>query len=165
MPPPATPDTPAVPYCTFRLGELLFGLEVRHVKEVSLPPPVTPVPHAPEAVVGYVNLRGHVHLVLDPKRLLGLGAVEPGPGSRLVLFKAGLGDPFGVIVDQVGEIVTLRPEQVEPRRTGDGLAEVGRLIDAGLVTGVGKPDGELLVLLDAGRFLQGLGRGDGRGGA
>jgi purine-binding chemotaxis protein CheW len=137
------------PFCTFRLGAALFGVDVRLVKEVTTPPPLTPIPHAPPAVRGYVNLRGQVHLVLDLRRLLKMEAAVFGPETRLVLFKPALGDPFGVLVDRIGDIVELRPDQLEDRRPD----ETNGAPDTELVSGIGKLDGELLLLLDARKLL------------
>jgi purine-binding chemotaxis protein CheW len=138
---------------TFRLGEALYGIDVRLVQSVNVPPPLTPVPHAAAAVRGCANLRGQVYLVLDLRRLLGMGAWEPGPSGRLILFKPALGDPFGVLVDGVGDVVRLAADRVEGRRPAEDGEDPG-----GLVAGVGKLEGELVVLLDAGKFLAALGR-------
>ena len=139
----------ARPFCTFRLEERLFGLDVRWVKEVAAPPPITPIAHAPTAVRGYVNLRGQIQLVIDLKCLLGLTPTRLQPDTRLVLFKPALGDPFGVLVDRIGDIVQLRPEQIEDQRPEDG----GETADNSLTCGIGKLEGELVILLDAGRIL------------
>jgi purine-binding chemotaxis protein CheW len=139
----------ARPVCTFYLGEALYGLDVRLVQSVNLLPLLTPIPHVPEAVRGYANLRGQINLVLDLKRLLGLGMTELGPDARLVLLKPALGDAFGVLADRVGDIVALRPDQIEARGAeGD---EAGP--EEGLVRGVGKADRDLILLLDARRLL------------
>jgi purine-binding chemotaxis protein CheW len=135
-------------FCTFRLGDGLFGLDAMLVQSVNLPPPLTPLPHAPAAVCGYVNLRGQIHLILDLKALLKLGSVRAGPDTRLIVFKAVLGDPFGVLIDRVGGVVSLRSDQIEAGRP----AETDSPADA-LVCGVGKLDGELITLLDAGKVL------------
>jgi purine-binding chemotaxis protein CheW len=137
------------PFCTFRLGEALYGLDVRLVQSVNAPPPLTPVPHAPPVVRGYANLRSQIHLVLDLKRMLDLGPTELLPETRLVLFKPILGDPFGVLVDRVADIVQLPADRIEERRT----AESGLSQDDELVSGVGKLDGDLLLLLDARKLL------------
>ncbi len=141
---------------TFRLGESLFGFDVRRVQSVNTLPPLTPVPHAPPAVQGCVNLRGQIHLVLDLKVLLGMGLTEMGPLTRLVVFKPDLGDPFGVLVDRVGDVVALPADRVEGRQADE---VEGRAAAHGeLVAGIGKLEGELLVLLDAGRLLAAVGR-------
>ena len=71
-------------FCTFRLGERLFGVDVLAVKEVNREMTFTAVPHAPAAVRGFANLRGQIHLVLDLRQLLGLPPAVVGPDSRLV---------------------------------------------------------------------------------
>jgi purine-binding chemotaxis protein CheW len=135
-------------FCTFRLGDGLFGLDAVLVQSVNLPPPLTPLPQAPAAVRGYANLRGQIHLILDLKELLKREPTQPGPDTRLVVFKAALGDPFGVLIDQVGGVAALRPDQIEADRPAEN-----DLPAAGLVCGVGKLDGELITLLDAGKIL------------
>jgi purine-binding chemotaxis protein CheW len=135
-------------FCTFHLGDGLFGLDAMLVQSVNLPPPLTPLPHAPAAVRGYVNLRGQIHLILDLKELLKLGSVQAGPDTRLIVFKAVLGDPFGVLIDRVGGVVSLGSDQIEAGRP----AETDSPADA-LVCGVGKLDGELITLLDARKVL------------
>jgi purine-binding chemotaxis protein CheW len=156
----AVAEVPSRPVCTFRLGEGLYGFDVPLVQSVNVPPPLTPVPHAPPPVRGCVNLRGQIHLVLDLKRLLRMEGTAVGPDTRLVVFKPALGDPFGVLVDRVGDIVRLRPDEVETRRPAEvpkGV-EVCPLDGDDLVLGVGKPSGELLTLLDARKLLQNVAR-------
>ncbi|HVS36502.1 MAG TPA: chemotaxis protein CheW [Gemmataceae bacterium] len=148
LPPAAVGPAPARSFCTFHLGEGLFGLDATLVQSVNLPPPLTPLPQAPDAVRGYANLRGQIHLVLDLKRLLNLGATDCTADTRLVVFKAVLGDPFGVLTDRVAGVAALRPDQIE----GSRLSEADSASD-GLVCGVGKFEGELISLLDAGKIL------------
>jgi purine-binding chemotaxis protein CheW len=143
----ATANGPTCSYCTFRLGEGLFGLDVSLVREVSLLPPLTIIAHAPAAVRGYVNLRGQIHLVLDVRTLLGQGQTALSPDTRLVVLKPALGDPTGVLVDRVGDIVHLSAAEIEDRGPAEAVAA------GGFVRGVGKLDGELLVILDALQFL------------
>jgi purine-binding chemotaxis protein CheW len=159
-PGPAATEGAARSFCTFRLGEALYGIDVNLVQSVNTLPPLTAIPHAPGSVRGYVNLRGQVHLVLDLARLLGLGTTETGTDARLVLLKPALGEPFGVLADRIGDIVTLRPEQVEERNGADKSSGAG----VGLVEGVGKGEAELLVVLDARQFLPGVRRAMATGG-
>jgi purine-binding chemotaxis protein CheW len=139
-------------YCTFRLAGRLFGVDVRAVKEVNTHTAVTPVPLALPPVVGLVNLRGQLHLVLDLRRLLGLGESAVTPDSRLVIFKPAVGEAFGVLADAVGDVVRLGAGQVERYAAADP-ARAG-----GLLVGVGKTEGALMVLLDPYRLLEAVHR-------
>jgi purine-binding chemotaxis protein CheW len=140
--------------CTCRLAGRLFGFDLRSVKEVTTPATFTPIPHAPAVVHGYQNLRGHIFLVLDLRLLLGLEAAPVTPDSRLVLFKPSAGESFGVLVDQIGDIVTLNNDQIESWRPEEPGATGGDVVRATeLIEGIGKLEGELLVLLAAHKLL------------
>ena len=142
-------------YCTFRLRESLFGTDTRVAKEVTALPPITPIPHAPAAVRGYVNLRGHIVLVLDLNCLLHREPTAIGPASQLVVFQPELGDAFGVLVERIGEIVELSDEQIERHHAGNAASgtDVGELPESALLRGIGKLDDELLLILEARALL------------
>jgi len=141
-------------FCTFLLHGGLFGIDALAVKEVTVLPTPTPIPHAPEAARGYVNLRGQIVLVLDLNRLLHLGPSTIGPDTRLVVFRGRLGDPFGILVDRIGDIVTLGGEQIKKRGNGAFSREgTGDEPQEALLAGIGKLDDRLLTILDAGKLL------------
>ena len=147
-------------YCTFRLRDSLFGTDTHVAKEVTALPPMTPIPHAPAAVRGYVNLRGHIVLVLDLNCLLHQEPTAIGPTSQLVVFKPELGDVFGLLVERIGEIVELSAEQIETQPAGKATnsSEVGELPEAELIRGIGKLNGELLLIIEAHKLLPCLAR-------
>ena len=64
-------------FCTFNLNQLWFGIPVERVQEVIASPAVTPVPLAPRAVAGLINLRGQIVTVIDPRRRLGCENRQP----------------------------------------------------------------------------------------
>jgi purine-binding chemotaxis protein CheW len=137
-------------FCTFRLGEQLFGVDISHVKEVNTETFLTRIHHAPDQVLGCVNLRGHIYLVLNLRHLLGLASVSFGPDSRLVIFKPHVGEALAGQVDRIGDIVAVEPERIEPwqpQLRRDDLAE-------DLIEGIAKLDSELLLILEPSRFLQ-----------
>jgi purine-binding chemotaxis protein CheW len=49
-----------------------FGVDVLHVQEVIRYQQITPVPLAPESIVGLINLRGQIVTAVDMRRLLNL---------------------------------------------------------------------------------------------
>src|SRR3954449_5061289 len=100
-------------FCTFRVNDRLFGVDILDVKEVTAETTCTRVAHAPGEVLGLVNIRGHIYLALDLRRLLGLPATSVTDESRLVLFKPSVGSAFGVVVDQIGEIQAVDSDHIE----------------------------------------------------
>jgi purine-binding chemotaxis protein CheW len=160
-------------YTTFRLRDGLFGIATEMVKEIAALTPLTPVPHAPAAIRGYVNLRGHIVVVVDLDCLLQREAVpktgqapsihapepvpfsrEPAdlsPETRLIVFKPDLGDAFGVLAERIGDIVELSDDQIETHRTGIGAsgADLGDSPEEALIRGVGMLDGALMSIVEA----------------
>jgi purine-binding chemotaxis protein CheW len=141
-------------YCTFWLGNGLFAAEASLVKEVAVMPFLTPIPQSPAPVRGYVNLRGQIVLVLDLKCILMKSATQIGDDTRLVVFRSSLGDPFGILVDRISDIVSLNENRIEKCATGiytnDGE---NRTPEGELITGIGKLADNLLSILDARKIL------------
>lgn len=129
-------------YCTFYLEKLLFGIELRGVQEVIQYVEMTPVPLAPEAVSGLINLRGQIVTAIDLRRRLELG---PRPDESLpanVVARSEDGS-VSLLVDEIGDVVEVNDETFEPPpETLHGtIREV--------LMGVHKLEGRLLHVLDA----------------
>lgn len=140
-------------FCTFRLDGRLFGVDILDVKEVTIETTCTRIAHAPEEVLGLVNIRGHIYLALDLRRLLGFPDMDLTSDSRLVLFKPNVGSAFGVVVDEISGISTSRPENIESFSSSNRQAIPSDLTRVDLITSVCKLPEELLVVLDPRRFL------------
>lgn len=147
-------------YATFRLRDGLFGLATDVVKEVTVLPPLTPIPHAPLAIRGYVNLRGHIVLVVDLNCLLRREPTPLNADNHLLVFKLELGDAFGVLAERIGEIVELSSEQIQTHHSSQvsGGSEHNDWPEGELICGVGQLAGELVSLLDARELLPCLAR-------
>ncbi|SIO40777.1 purine-binding chemotaxis protein CheW [Singulisphaera sp. GP187] len=140
-------------FCTFRVDGRLFGVDILDVKEVTAETTSTRVAHAPDEVLGLVNIRGHIYLALDLRRLLGVPATEVTGESRLVLFKPSVGSAFGVVVDQIAEIQTVDSNQIESFTQNDHENALANVRRVDLIDAVCKLSGELLVVLNPRRFL------------
>lgn len=142
--------------CTFRLGQQLYGIDVTDVKEVNIETHFTHIYHTPKAVLGYVNLRGQIFLVLDMRQMLGMEPCQLGPTSRLVILQAGCGDRLAVLVDQIGDIIPVNSEIVEPIEGNDGGDREFQVLIPEMLVGVARLDNELLLLLQARQFQKAL---------
>ncbi|WP_205304824.1 chemotaxis protein CheW [Nocardioides sp. 616] len=91
-------------YCTFTLDGLFFGVHVHEVQEVLRHQPMTPVPLAPDAVRGLINLRGQIVTAIDLRLRLGR---SPGPASALPLnvVVRSQGEAVSLLVDEIGDVV------------------------------------------------------------
>jgi chemotaxis signal transduction protein len=142
--------------CTFVSNGRLFGVDILHVREVSSETRITPVPHAPKTVSGFVNLRGQVHLILDLRRIMGYPPITDPERCRLVLFKENVGQSFGLLVDEIGDIRIVAKDQILDRRQGEKRSPDGairRAERARMVRGVVMIDGGLILVLRAPELL------------
>lgn len=143
--------------CTFWIAKRLFGVNILDVKEISTELSVTPIFHAPEEVRGFVNIRGQIHLVLDLKKVLGFDEVESGTNKRLLIFKPSVSEPFGILVDRMGDIHETDESQIERdlfevKSAGDDYSS----LKSGIIIGVCKMKNSLMVLLNPRFFLRSL---------
>lgn len=133
-------------YCTFRVDDLLFGVEVLQVQEVIRTQPTTRVPLAPSVVHGLMNLRGQIVSALNLRRRLGLNARPDIEKVMNVVIRSSDG-PVSLLVDEIGEVVEVAKDRFEP--PPETLQGEYR----NLIRGVFKLETELLLIVDIERVL------------
>jgi purine-binding chemotaxis protein CheW len=97
---------------TFFVGDALCALEASAVQEVIRVEAVTEVRHAPQEVVGVMNLRGKIVTLLDPGIILGLGKSAPTRESRVFVLE-DRNEFLGILVDRAGDVVEVEPGEGE----------------------------------------------------
>ena len=132
-----------VEMCSVRLGKTLFGVPITHILEIVGGARPQPVPLAPSFVGGLVHYRGDVLTTVSLRHLLGLPAVNT-PQDILVLESGSA--CFGLLVDSVGEVLTVSSADHEPNPSI--LDERRRALFAGAY----KLKDSLLVMLDPDRL-------------
>ena len=128
-----------VEVCSVRLGKTLFGVPITHILEIVGASQPQPVPLAPGFVGGLVHYRGDVLTTVSLRRLLDL---PPHEGAQDILVLESVGGIFGLLVDSVGEVLTVSAADHEPNPSI--LDERRR----GLLAGAYKLKDSLLVMLD-----------------
>lgn len=101
-------------FVLFTIASTQYAVPEAYVTELERVPNVTPVPHVPEWLRGVTNLRGDIVSVVDLRIYLGLSGFVP-PTARLLVVRL-LDEPFttGLVVDAVGRIVALNPDDIKP---------------------------------------------------
>jgi purine-binding chemotaxis protein CheW len=139
-------DRRIIQLATFRVGEVLMGVDISRVQEINRHCDVTKVPRASEKIHGVVNLRGDVVTVLNPHQILGLQeSGDPTRKRNLILNIEG--ERVGVLVDQVADIITVREDELVPRP-----ANVPS-IDRQFIESVCLREEDVVVVLDATQLL------------
>ncbi len=150
-------------FSTFYLGRALFGLDILLVREINRHLDLTPVDRAPDYVRGLLNLRGQIVTVVDLGIRLGLEPRRIGSESRCVVLKTTtelrsqegteeldddtVDDVVGLLIDRVGDMVSVDSAEIEPPPANVGVVE-GRFL-----SGVVKLEGDLMVILRAKEVL------------
>ena len=100
-----------VEVCSVRLAETWFGLPITHILEIVGSARPQPVPLAPLYVGGLVHYRGDVLTTVSLRQLL---ALPPKQGTQDILVLESAGGCFGLLVDSVGEVLTVSSADHEP---------------------------------------------------
>jgi purine-binding chemotaxis protein CheW len=131
----------------FRIGRETFGLPISMVREIVRVPEVTSVPNAPEYIEGVINLRGRIIPVVDLRKRFGEKVIEANKKNRIVVVELE-GRTIGLMVHAASEVLKIPPSEIEAPHN---VFQEGEL---DYITGVGKLNGRLVILLDLNRVLQ-----------
>ena len=104
--PGAAQPSPATRCFTIVTDGRTFGLPVEAIQTVFEIVAVTPVPLAPMTVLGLVNLRGKIVTAISLRRRL-LDDPRAVETSVLAVGIEHRGENFALIVDEVGDVITL----------------------------------------------------------
>lgn len=135
----------------FSLGESLFGVDVKNVREITNMHRVTEVPGAPELVEGIINLRGYIIPIFNLRKKLGIGDTEiqseeeedgvKKSKQKIVILEVD-NETVGIFVDSVNEVMRVDENSVEqPSGMVSGL-------NTDYVEGVVKSEKGLITILD-----------------
>jgi purine-binding chemotaxis protein CheW len=138
-------DIGTTQWVTFRLAREEYGVEITKVQEIILMGEITRVPQTPDYIRGLINLRSAVIPLVDLRLRFGLPEEDPTDETRIMVIHVA-GNTTGIIVDAVGEVLSISQDQIAPLPSGAGP---GRECSRGLV----KLENRLLILLDANEIL------------
>ena len=136
-------STALVEVCSVRLGETWFGVPITHILEIVGSARPQPVPLSPGYVGGLVHYRGDVLTTVSLRQLLSL---PQGAGVQDILVLESAGGCFGLLVDSVGEVLTVSASDHEPNPS---ILDQRR---KALFAGAYKLKDKLLVMLDPERL-------------
>ena len=139
-------DAELMQLVTFSIGEEEFGVDILKVQEIIRMMEITKVPRAPEFVEGVINLRGKVIPIIDLRRRFGLSARGHDKDTRIIVIEIN-NMIVGFVVDSVSEVLRIPSSTVEPP------PPVVSGMESEYISGVGKLEDRLLILLDLDRLL------------
>lgn len=141
---------PALQYLTFALGDEIFAMDIRSVREIIQHSNMTMVPLMPAFVRGVINLRGSVVPVIDLQSRFGRPRAQVGKKTCIIIFDASTAEEkmeLGLLVDSVSEVIDIAQAHVEPP------PQFGTSIRREFVHGIGRVGQTFMVILAPERAL------------
>ncbi len=133
---------------SFMIENEEYGVDILKVQEINRMFQITKVPNSPDFVDGVINLRGRVIPVIDLRTKLNLLRKLHDKDTRIIVVDLQ-GKTIGFIVDKVKEVLRIPSSIIEPPpSTVSG-------INSDFITGVGKLEDRLLILLDLDKIVTG----------
>lgn len=133
----------------FSLGDEWYGVRIAEVREIYNEYAITPIPCAPNYIVGVVNIRGEIVSVTDLRVMMGLPASEARPGAQQapVIVVSDTTVSTALLVDTIGDIVDVASDSIEPPLALSDRAQ------ADYISGTVYSDGRLIALVNLSRVL------------
>lgn len=128
-------------YVTFRVSGETYGLAIHEIEEISKVFLTTHVPRTADFLLGIGNVRGRIMPVVDLARRLRLRAVERGRAARVLIVHFNE-ESYGLVVDEVMDVIRIPPELMEDKPGGLTGAR------AEYIRALGRNNGELVIILN-----------------
>ena len=138
-------------YLTLGIDGELFGIDIAHVREILDMRPISKLPHAPDFLLGMIDVRGTGFPIVDLRTKLGLPRVPATEATRIIILDVELGGrslSVGFVADRVFEVTGLD--------TADTMAapEVGGRWRSNYIAGIGRKGEAFVILLDLERLMR-----------
>lgn len=134
-------------YLAFQIGSEEYALDIGQISEIIKPREYTDIPRVPDFILGLISLRGVVVPVIDLRQRFHMGPVELTTAARIIVCREGE-ITAGFLVDRINQVVKLAADRIEPPPA------VISGVDRGLIGGVGRYQGRMIILLNLAGVLE-----------
>jgi len=139
-------DAMARRWLAFSLGSEDYALDISMIREILKPREITEIPRVPEFLLGIISLRGNIIPIFDLKKRLGLGVATIDQDSRIIVCQEG-DRMAGLLIDRITQVTSIQEEEIEPPPA------IFSSRDRALLDGVGRVQGNVLILLNIANIL------------
>ena len=132
-------------HLTFILGGEEYGVDILKVQEIRGWERATPMPNAPEYVLGVINLRGIVVPIIDLRVRFSLPTAEFGPATVVVIVKVSKNDierTAGLVVDEISDVYSILESDIKV------APEMGGALSTDYINGLTTVDEKMIILLN-----------------
>jgi purine-binding chemotaxis protein CheW len=128
----------------FTIGEQQYALALTAVQRVVRMVEVTPLPSAPEVVLGVIDLQGNIIPVMSMRKRFGMTEPETSLSDQLIVAEASARNVALVVNSVIGVVERMAEEVTEAEKIMHG---------AHYVEGITRLEGGILFIHDLDRFL------------
>lgn len=143
-------DDNATQFLTFLLNTEVYGINILNIREIIDHCNTTRVPMMPNFIAGVINLRGSVVPVIDLAVRFSQPSSQRTKRSSIVIVDVKDEEQqlaIGITVDEVNEVLNINTDNIKP------APSFGTKIRTDFISGMGKVEDQLLVLLDIQNIL------------
>lgn len=137
-------------YVTLGIAGELLAVPVERVQEILEVQPISRLPHAPDYLLGMIDVRGQGVAVIDLRLKLGLERTADTENTRIIVLNAMVGGrelTFGLKTDRVFEVTILDDSALEPP------PEIGVRWRSEFIAGIGRRNGAFATVLQLGQLF------------
>ena len=136
---------------TLRMQDEMFAIEAGSVREILDLVQITEVPNAPAFVAGLINVRGRVVPLADLRVMFDMDRPPPDQDTRIVVIEIeieGETTVAGILADKVYDVTDIEAAAIQE------APRVGMRWRPEFVKGIGKRNGNFIVIPDLGRIFE-----------
>jgi purine-binding chemotaxis protein CheW len=139
-------------YLTLGLDGETFGISIRNVREILDMRPISKLPHAPDFLLGMIDVRGTGYPIVDLRVKLGLPRVPATEATRIIILDVPISGRIigvGFVADCVFEVTDIDESQTV------AAPSVGGRWQSDYLAGIGRKGERFVMLFDLARLMSG----------
>jgi purine-binding chemotaxis protein CheW len=140
----------AAQYLTLGLAGETFGISIRNVREILDMCSIARLPHAPDFLLGMIDVRGAGYPIVDLRIKLGLPHVDATEATRIIILDVPMNDQLkgvGFVADCVFEVTDIDDSQIEKPPA------VGGRWKSEYIAGIGRKAGAFIIIFDLAQLM------------
>ena len=134
-------------FIVVKIGSEQYGIDISYVDNIVRMQKITRVPKVQPYFKGIINLRGEIVPVMSNRTKMDLEPDEFTDVTRIIILKLEEHGVLGIVVDEVKEVVTLAPDEIEK------VSYDAKNSKSNFINGVGKNGEELISLFDTNSII------------
>jgi purine-binding chemotaxis protein CheW len=137
-------------YLTLGLAGETFGISIRNVREILDMRPISRLPHAPNFLLGMIDVRGSGYPIVDLRLKLDLPSVPATEATRIIILDVPMDDRLvgvGFVADCVFEVTDIDEDSIGP------VPSVGGRWQSDYIAGIGRKGEKFVIIFDLARLM------------